>query len=371
MTLALRILRGCGASVLGRWALVAGASAGTGLLLLSCLGWALAHPQRGPYDALVRLGWCVLPVVVTVQLASAVGRAQPEGWPRSGLGIVGLGRTGVAALSAVNSAVVCALGSLVALGAYLELRGDLTGVPFGGVGAGVLASGRPLPPAGAATLLALVPVAAAVTGAAGVRLPPGPGGDAPGRLPWGVALVAVGLALEVTAPQGHELPLPSGFGSLPPLALCGWAVTTAGMTLAGPGLVHACGRLIAFHRPGALRLLAGRALQSEAPHVGRPLALLASAGSAAIAAYDVHRPVGPVTAFAAALVALCVLATTGLALTRNSRSRHPVAAALHAVGASPALLRSTLTLRVTALLLTFAPLTVLVATLATLPRPSR
>lgn len=369
MTLGLRVLRGSGAAVLGRWAVVAAASAGTGLLLLSSLGWALAHPQRGSYDAIVRLGWCVVPVVVTVQLAAAVGRAQPDGWPRTGLSAVGLGRTGVVLMSAANSAVVCATGSVVALLVFLQLRGDVTGVPAGGIGPGVLAAGKPLPLAGAATLLALVPVAAAATGAAGLRPKTAPSTDAPGGLPWGVALTAVGLAIEVTAPKGHALPLPSGFGSIPPGAVGGWVVTTVGMVLAGPGLVHACGRFLASYRPNALRLLAGRALQAEARRIGRPLALLCATAAAGLAAYDLHHPLGPVTAFAAGLIAVCVLGTASLAFQETKAVRVPSTKALRELGASPALLRSALALRATVLLAAVIPLTVLIAALATIPTP--
>lgn len=369
MTLGLRVLRGSGTAVLGRWALVAAASAGTGLLLLSALGWALAHPQRGSYDALVRLGWCLLPVVATVQLATAVGRAQPEGWPRTGLAAVGLGRTGVVVLSAVNTAVVSAFGSLLALAVFLQMRGDVTGEPFHGVGTGVLAPGKPLPLAGAVTLLALVPVAAAATGAAGLRPSPEGEGDAPGALPWGVALATVGLAVQVTAPRGHEVPLPSGFGTIPPLAVCGWAVTTAGVMLAGPGVAHFCGRVLAFHRPGAARLLAGRALQSEAPLIGRPLGLLAATASVAMSAYDVHHPVGPVTAFAAFLIVMCVLASTALACHASAHARTPTTTLLRELGGPPSLLREAVALRAAALLLAFVPVALLIAALATLPIP--
>lgn len=183
--LSLRVLRGSRPAALGRWAGVAAAAAGTGLLLLSSLGWALAHPQHGASDAVVRLGWCVVPVVVTVQLAVAVGRSQPAGWPQAGLAAAGLGRTGRVLLAAATTALVCALGSVVALLVFLQLRGDVTGVPFDGVGPGLLAAGRTLPLAGAVTLLALVPAAAA--GATALRLRPekAPAHDAPRGLPWG------------------------------------------------------------------------------------------------------------------------------------------------------------------------------------------
>lgn len=47
--------------------------------------------------------------------------------------------------------------------------------------------------------------------------------------------------------------------------LIGWSLTAVGLALAGPGLAYACGSLVQAVRPGALRLLAGRTLQEEAP----------------------------------------------------------------------------------------------------------
>jgi hypothetical protein len=247
----------------------------------------------------------------------------------------------------------------------------VTGVTFDGVGPGLLAAGRPLPLAGALTLLALVPVAVAVTTATRLRPPKAPVHDAPNGLPWGVALTAVGLAVEVTATQGRGLPLPSGLGSVPPGALAGWAVAMAGLMLAGPGLVHACGRLLASYRPGALRLLAGRALQYEARSIGRPLGLLSATAAVGLAAYGLHhhgdQPLGPVTLFAAALVTLCVLATSALALWQTKHSRAEAAAALRDLAASPSLLRGALALRATFLLTALLPTTALVATLSSLP----
>ena len=369
--LTLRVLRGSGMAALLRWLLVALASCGTGLLLLTTLGWALGHPESTTSDAVVRLGWCVVPVVVTVQLAVAVGRTQSGGWPHSGLAAVGLGRTGLVLLAAATSALVCALGSAAALALFLQLRGDLTGTPFAGVGPGVLAAGRRLPPAGAATLLALVPAAAAAASAARLRTDRAPSAATPNGLPWGVALTAVGLAIEAAAPHGGRVPLPSGLGSIPPEAAGGWAVTTAGLMLAGPGLIHTCGRLLAAFRPGAVRLLAGRGLQQEARGLGRPLGLLAAAGAAAFSVHGLRRdsghPLGPVTTFAAALIAVCVLATVSMAALDAHRGRAPAAAALRDLAASPAVLRTAATVRSTVLLAAFLPLAVLIAALSPLP----
>lgn len=364
------MLRGARLAAFGRWALVAAASAGTGLLLLSALGWALDHPQHGASDALARLGWCAVPVAVTVQLAVMVARAQPGGWPRSGLAAVGLGRTGLVLLSAATAAAVCAAGSAVALLVFLQLRGDVTGVPFDGVGPELLAAGRPLPLAGAITLLALVPVASAAVRTAALRPERAPSAEAPGGLPWGVALTAVGLAVEVTAPGGHDVPLPSGLGTIPPVAVGGWIVTTVGMMLAAPGLMHVCGRALAAFRPGALRLLSGRALQQEARRLGRPLGLLCATAAAGLAAYgplrDSDHPVGPVSQFATVLVAACVVATTALAVAESQRTRTPATGTLREMGASRVMVRSAAALRVGVLVAVLLPATMAVAALSRL-----
>lgn len=365
------MLRGSGTAVLLRWLLVAAASCGTGLLLLTALGWALAHPQGAPSHAVVRLGWCVVPVAVTVQLAVAVGRSQPAGWPRSGLAAVGLGRTGVVLLAAVTAAVVCALGSAVALLVFLQLRGDGTAAPFDGVGPSLLASGTRLPPAGAVTLLALVPLAAAAATAVRLRTDRGPSVNPPAGLPWGVALIAVGLSIEVTAPNGHSVPLPSGLGAIPPAAAGGWIVTTAGLMLAGPGVVHLCGRVLAAFRPGAVRLLAGRGLQHEALRFGRPLGLLCATTAAAVSGFglrqDTGHSLGPVTAFAGALVAVCVVATASMAAADSRQGRAPAGAALRDLGASASTLRAAATVRASVLLVAFLLATALIAALSPLP----
>jgi hypothetical protein len=367
--LSLRVLRGSGPSTLVRWLLVALASCGTGLLLLAALGWALAHPKGVTSDAVVRLGWCVVPVVVTVQLAVAVGRTQPAGWPRSGLAAVGLGRSALILLTAATAASVCAVGSVLALLAFLQLRGDVTGVPYDGVGPALLAAGKKLPLAGAVTLLALVPAAAAAATAARLHTERAPSADSSAWLPWGVALTAVGLAIEATAPRGHAVPLPSGLGTIPTVAVGGWIVTTAGLMLAGPGLVDLCGRLLAAFRPGAVRLLAGRGLQREAHRLGRPLGLLSATAAAALSAYGLRgdHPVGPVTAFAAVLIALCVLASASMAALDAHHSSAPTAAALRDVAASPTLIHTAAALRTAALLTAFLPATALIAALSPLP----
>ncbi|SDP05317.1 hypothetical protein [Actinacidiphila guanduensis] len=372
--LSLRVLKGSGPAAASRWLLVGLASCGTGLLLLGALGWALAHPNAGTSDAVVRLGWCVVPVVVTVQLAVAVARAQPAAWPRAGLDAAGLGRSGLVLLGAASAAVVCAAGSVVALPLFLLLRGDLAGGPYHGIAPGLLATGHHLPPAGVVTLLAVVPVAAGVTAATG-RLGTGrrtssdePSGT-PSGLPWGIALVAAGLGVEAGAPGGHDIPLPSGLGSIASAAAGGWVLAAVGLVLAGPGLVHLGGRLLAAFRPGAIRLLSGRALQQEAHRIGPPLGLLSAATAAAVSAHGLRpgHPLGHVTVFAATLVAVCVLAIAAMAAVESRSTRRPAAATMRDLAVSPAVLRSVLALRAGVLLVAFLLPALLVAAMS--PKP--
>jgi hypothetical protein len=141
--------------------------------------------------------------------------------------------------------------------------------------------------------------------------------------------------------------------------------------LAGPGLVHICGRLLAAFRPGAVRLLAGRGLQQEARRLGRPLGLLTASAAAALTAYglrqDAGHPLGPVTTFAATLVALCVLASTSMAALDAHHARTPTADALRDVAASPALVRTAAALRSAVLLAALLAATALIAVLSPLP----
>ncbi|MFE3741926.1 hypothetical protein [Streptomyces sp. NPDC059134] len=161
--LALRLGRGTHPLVLFRRLLVVAASAGVGFLLLCTLGWAMGHPA----GSLVRLLWCLVPLAATVQFAVAVARTEPRTRPRSGLSAVGLGPARLTVLGATSTAISCTLGSALALMLFLHLRGDLTGMPFDGQAAGLLAAGRPLPVGAALTLLAASPVlATAATGLA-------------------------------------------------------------------------------------------------------------------------------------------------------------------------------------------------------------
>ncbi|MFI6208776.1 hypothetical protein ACIBAI_20600 [Streptomyces sp. NPDC051041] len=201
--------------------------------------------------------------------------------------------------------------------------------------------------------------------------PPFPRG-APASLPWGIAVLAAGLAVETYTSRTATAPVltadPAGG---PPGVLLGWVLTALGLALAGPGLTHLCGRLLQSVRPGALRLLAGRVLMAEATRIGRPLGIVCAVGSAAYATavlYGAGGPFsGPLGALGALLVAGCALATllTTAAETRHARAE--ITAALVRLGAPAAVLRGAAALRAAALLALCGPVTLLVAELAALP----
>lgn len=375
--LGLGVALGSRPAVLARRLLVAAAAAGTGFLLLAALGYGLGHPGGSP-GAAFRLAWCAVPFALTVHLAVRVARTEPSGRLHSGLVAVGLGRRGLPVLAAVSTAVNCVLGSVVALVLFLSLRGDLAWAPLDGPAAALLGGGRPLPVAGTLVLLAAVPVAAAVAAA---RCVPATAGDdpdaptsvtAPGGLSWGAALTAIGLAVAVAGTAGRRLPLPGGLGQAAPVVLLGWAVTATGMVLAGPGLVHACGRLLSAYRPGALRLLAGRALTEEAACVGRPLGALCAVVCGVHAGAVLHgsagaRPAGPLAGLAAALVGMCVVATALNAVAEARWARRTTTASLRRLGAPARLLRGAVALRAGVVAAAVAPATWLIAELAVLP----
>ncbi|GGW99271.1 hypothetical protein [Streptomyces chryseus] len=381
--LALRLARGTHPLVLLRRLLVAAASGGVGFLLLCTLGYALGHPEQSA-GSVRRLLWCLPPLATTVYFAVAVARTDPStNAPRTGLSAVGLGPARLAALAAVSTALSCTLGSALALLFFLHLRGDLSGLPFDGAGAELLAAGRPLPVAGALTLLCVVPVAAATACALALRPraakrpdaePAGP--VSPTGLPWGVALVAAGLAVETYVSRGRpgaSLALPGRLDVAPAGVLAGWALTAFGLALAGPGLTYFSGRVLQAVRPGAARLLAGRVLMDEARRLGRPLGVLCAVVSAAIAAaalYDggaAADPFGPVAGLGAALVLACTVATLMMAALEMRQSRAPTTEALVGLGAPSQTLRAAAALRAAAVLAVFAPVTVGLATLAASP----
>ncbi|MFJ4204462.1 hypothetical protein ACIP2Y_33195 [Streptomyces sviceus] len=197
--------------------------------------------------------------------------------------------------------------------------------------------------------------------------------EAPKGLPWGVAVLAAGLAVEAYANrQGTTpaAPLPGGLAGTPSV-LVGWLLTAVGLAIAGPGLTHLCGRLLQSTRPGALRLLAGRVLMAEATRIGRPLGIVCAVASGAYAMatlYDRTGPeVGPLTTLGLALVTSCTIATLLTAAVEAKHARSDTTAALVRLGAPATMLRSAAALRAGALLALFGPLTLIVAELAALP----
>lgn len=377
--LALRLVRGAHPLVLLRRLLVAAAAAGVGFLLLCTLGYAVGHPDRSA-AATVRLLWCLVPLAATTQFAVAVARTDPSTRPRPGLSAIGLGPTRLTAIAAASTAVSCTLGSMVALLFYLHLRGDITGLPFDGAAAELLAAHQPIPLAAALTLLAILPVVAST--AAGLALrprstPPGPEGverTAPSGLPWGVALLAVGLAVETYAGQGgadSAFPLPGRFDGNPGGVLAGWILTAVGLAMAGPGITHWCGRLLQAVRPGAIRLLAGRVLMDESRRIGRPLGVVCAVASGALAAVTLYDSraggFGPLTGLGAVLVTACTTATLLTAALESKQCRAHTSEALVRLGAPPTALRNAALMRAGALLAVFLPLTILVGRLAAVP----
>lgn len=351
--LALRLARGSRPLVQLRRLLVAAASAGTGFLLLYVLAGAVAHPG----GSFPRLLWALVPLAATVQFAVAVARTDPATRPREGLAAAGLGPVRLSLVAAISTAVACALGSALALAAFLHLRGDLAGLPFDGAGARLLHADQPLPVASALTLLVLVPL----TASAAVLTLPRRGRLAPQTgLPWGIAITASGLAALAYAGRGG------------PGMLAGWSLTVVGLALAGPGLAYACGTLVQAVRPGALRLLAGRGLQEEAPRVGPPLGVLCAVGAAALTALALRdrgiplAPLGPLTGPAAALVALCAAATLLTSAVEARQNRTAGREALTDLGAPAKVLRTAASLRATALIAVCAPLSWGVAQLTSL-----
>jgi hypothetical protein len=196
----------------------------------------------------------------------------------------------------------------------------------------------------------------------------------PSGLPWGAAALAAGLAVEMYGSRPGPAPglaLPGGFAGGPVGVLAGWVLTAVGLALAGPAITYLCGWLLQAVRPGALRLLAGRVLQTESRRIGQPLGVVcavASGGYAMAALYTGARPdFGPLTTLGALLVAGCTLLTLATAAVEAKQARADTTAALLRLGAPATMLRGAAALRVGALLALFAPLTWAVAELAALP----
>ncbi|MFF8102024.1 hypothetical protein ACF07S_20130 [Streptomyces sp. NPDC016640] len=196
--------------------------------------------------------------------------------------------------------------------------------------------------------------------------PPATAHTPPSGLPWGIAVLAVGLAVEaLTSRTGGGAP-----GGRP-AALLGLALTAAGLALAGPGLTHLCGRLLQTVRPGALRLLGGRILMTEATRIGRPLGVVCAVLSAAYAMASVQdgpeASPGPLVTLGVLLVTGCTVATLLTAAVEARQARAGTTAALRRLGAPAATLRGAAALRAGALLALFGPLTLAVAELSAWP----
>ncbi|CAM5543645.1 Integral membrane protein OS=Streptomyces antimycoticus OX=68175 GN=SSPO_033540 PE=4 SV=1 [Streptomyces antimycoticus] len=170
--------------------------------------------------------------------------------------------------------------------------------------------------------------------------------------------------------------MPGRLGGNPPGVVGGWALAALGLVLAGPGLTHLCGRLLAVGRPGVLRLLAGRMLQQEAGLIGRPVGALCALAAAGYTVLELYgrasgpsgaHAFGPLTGLGAALVTLCAAATTLTAVVEARSARERTTAALLRLGAPTRLLRGAAALRATALLALLVPLVWVVAHLTAMP----
>ncbi|MEU7723274.1 hypothetical protein [Streptomyces tibetensis] len=194
---------------------------------------------------------------------------------------------------------------------------------------------------------------------------------APSGLPWGITVLAAGLAVESYTSRTAPTPPDLSFSGASPGVMAGWALAVVGLALAGPGLTHLCGRLLQSARPGARRLLAGRILMAESVRIGRPLGVVCAVLSAAWAMALLHAPdglaLGPLTTLGVVLVTGCTTATLLTAAVEARQARADTTAALLRLGAPATVLRSAAALRAGALLALFGPLTLTVAELAALP----
>ncbi|MGY1438308.1 hypothetical protein [Streptomyces reniochalinae] len=369
------------------------ASAGVGLLLLTALSRAVEHPAR-PAGALPGLLWCLIPLAVTAHLAAALAEAEPGAPLRSGLDAAGLGPVRLPLLVARTAAIPCAVGGGLAL--LITVRGQggaddgapVVRLPGAAVELPLAQEALPLP--AALTLLTAVPLLAALAAARAARTGTAatgatPCGQAPNRrrltgtaaLTAGLVLAAAGLLLAAYAvrhtPETARTgtPRPAELASSPLAA--GWLLTALGLVLAGPALTSLAGRLLTAGRPGAVRLLAGRALARESALAGRPLAALGVVGAAALVAVrarlaETELPApGPAGTLAAALVACCVGGVTLAAMARARHSRAPLAVLLERLGASRGTRRAVAAVRVAVVAAVFATPMLVAGLLAPLP----
>ena len=354
----LRLVRGYQALDLARWLLVTTASATTAALLMRALGRALGEPTT---TSLPRLLWCIPALAAVAWLAAAVARALPAQRPEriSGLTAAGLGPRRIRLMIGTETALAAALGSLLTLLIFLVLRNDIAGPRL----AQDLGMGTSLPAAAPVTLLALVPLAAGCAAAAAVPLadtlpgiPVAPAAPAfhPVRIAVPVGITLVGTALELyglrpgAEQDGRPIDLPAHLGAVGTATLTGWALAALGIALLTAPLLALAGRVLAVHRPGPVRLLAGRSLTAEARRIGTPAAVLAT--TVALLSTAAADGGGPGAAAVAGTLLVCGCATGAVAARaaeiRADRLR--ITHGLLDLGADRGLLRRAAALRTSA-----------------------
>ncbi|MET7641726.1 hypothetical protein [Streptomyces sp. NPDC005438] len=397
--LTLRLIRGATPLALVRRTVVLAASMVVAFLLFTTLGYGLDHPERAD-EATARLLWCLLPTMAMVQLAACLVRLDLGPALRRGLTAAGLGPPRLPLLAAVSTWLTCSLGSLLTLLVCLFLRGEWGAAPFDGALADALAAERHLPLAGTLTLLLVPPLLAALGSAwtmrgrerarretrgtattaqelaekhsgesrsrdDAARTEPTPGRQF-ARFPWGVALIAAGLAWGSLTkdvnprPLGGASDIHDGLPSLVPPLSASWLLTFAGLIMVGPGVVAMCGRLLTICRPGPTRLVTGRLLYAEAHPTGYALGTLCAVGAAAFAAREFqkihHGAFGPLTGLAAALIVSCVTVSVVATVAESRRSQASTVALVRRIGARWSLALKAQVLQVFVPLAVMAPL---------------
>ncbi|MEU5835004.1 hypothetical protein ABZ820_15200 [Streptomyces diacarni] len=372
------------------------ASAGVGLLLLNALSHAVQHPSH-PAAALPGLLWCLVPLAVTARLAAALVAAEPSASLRSGLDAAGLGPVRLPLLVARTSALPCAVGGGLALLVTVWGQGGAEdGAPvvsLTGTTAELPLAHEALPLPAALTLLSAVPVVAALAAARAAGTRTASAGTAPcarashGRRSTGTATVVAGLVLIAAgllsaayavravrhAPETARTGSPGAAELASSPLAAGWLLTALGLVLAGPALTSLAGRLLTAGRPGAVRLLAGKALTRESALAGRPLAALGVVGAAALVAVrarlaETELPAwGPAGTLAAVLVACCLGGVALAAMAGARRSRAPLALLLERLGASRGTQRAVAAVRVAVVATVFTTLTLVAGLLTPLP----
>ena len=351
----LRVARGYRALDLLRWTLTSVASAVVAALLLRALGRAVSTPAPAPAGpALDRLPWCLPALVAVGYLAGAWARALPLQQPERMAGLVaaGVGPLRMRLLLAGEMALACAFGAAVALAGFLLLRGHVLQLLPDGRLDRALGTDGALPIAGTVTLLAIVPALGGIAAAASVRpqdVVPVDGSDEPQRRP---TLRRIGLAAGLPA-LGTLVVVTAVHVNAPEAAAVGWCIATAGIALAVPVLLYAAGQGLAWGRPRATRLLAGRGLQAQAWRLGTPLAVLSVAGAMGAVAWlqyasDPHRHLGPLPLIEASLVALCVLGALLTRLAELAGAHRAAYGPLRRMGAATPVLQGSVALRTAA-----------------------